>query len=227
MCAEIVKAVITLIVGLALAYFGLRLYFRQKEYEIVKQRYLENSLDIIAGELESISSTFSHNWARCLDILKEYRDAPQMFNRSHLNQGFLEVSASRFNRAAHHRLHVLTGSDIFWSVYQLALSRHMALNSVVVNEIPHAIQAQLDGNISAEPQEIVDQAMVELKPMNEQSDHFATLHNALHRLSTELERDRLSFKTVHKFAKRQAVKAIVNEISVFYADDLKVEVDVP
>lgn len=225
MCAEISKAIVTLIVGLALAYFGLRLYFRQKEYEIVKQRYLENTLDIIAGELESISSTFSHNWARCLDVLKEYRDAPKLFNRLHLTQGFLELSGSRFNRAAHHRLHVLTGSDIFWNVYQLALSRHTALNSVVVNEVPQAIKAQLDGSIDAPPQEIVDQALIELKPMNEQSDHFATLHNALYRLSTELEKDRLSFKKVHTFSKRQTVSAIVKEVSDFYAKDLEVDVD--
>jgi uncharacterized membrane-anchored protein YhcB (DUF1043 family) len=221
MCAEIAKAIAALIVGLALAYFGLRLYFRQKEYEIVKQRYLENSLDIIAGELENISSAFSHNWARCLDILKEYRDAPEIFNRSHLTQGFLELSGSKFNRAAHHRLKVLTGSDIFWRTYQLALSRHMALNSVVVNEIPLAIQAQLDGNVAATPQAIVDHSFAELKPMNEQSDHFATLHNALHRLSTELEKERLSFNKVHKFSKRSAVQSLVKELSDFYAMDLE------
>jgi uncharacterized membrane-anchored protein YhcB (DUF1043 family) len=86
MQAELMKAGITLIVGLALAYFGLRIYFRQREYELVKQRYLEQSLDVISGDLEAISSAFNHNWAHCLNILKEYRDAPGTFDQAHLSQ---------------------------------------------------------------------------------------------------------------------------------------------
>lgn len=203
-----------------MAYFGLRLYFRQKEYEIVKQRYLEQSIDVISGELESISSAFSHNWARCLDLLKEYRDAPQLFEKEKLNRGFLKLNGAQFNRVAHHRLQVLTGSQIFWQIYQLALSKHLGLNSIVVNEIPHAIKAQIEGNTSVTSDQLVDAASIQLKPMPQASDHFAPLHQAMVQISRLLECERLSFDKVDSFAKKSAVIKIVRDISEHYATDL-------
>ena len=220
MLAEITKLLGTLGVGILLAYFGLRLYFRQKEYEIVKQRYLEQSLDVIAGELESLSSTLNHNWARCLVLLKEYRDSPHLFEVQKLQTGFLDLHGTHFNRSAHHRLQVLSGTDVFWRVYQLALSRHLGLNSVAANEIPHAVKAQLDGNANASVEQIVEVAMQELKPMPRESDRFAPLHSALVQLSRLLERERLSFDKVETFARKPEVVQIVRDISAHYASDL-------
>ena len=227
MQAELIKAGTTLIVGLALAYFGLRIYFRQREYELVKQRYLEQSLDIIAGDLEAISSAFSHNWARCLDILREYRDAPGTFEQAQLSRGFLDLGSFKFNRIAHLRLQALTGSDVFWNAYQLALSRHMALNSLVVIEVPHAIRAQLNGKLQATSDEVVAEAMKELEHLTEKSDHFATLQNALHNLSALLERESLSFKRVAEFAKKPRVVVLIKQVGDFYANALKDLVPAP
>ena len=221
MLDEATKLLGTLGVGVLLAYFGLRLYFRQKEYEIVKQRYLEQSLDIICGELESISSVFNHNWARCLELLKEYRDSPQIFETAKLGRGFLAMNGTQFNRVAHHRLQVLTGSQIFWQIYQLALSQHLGLNSVVVNELPHAIKAQIEGNTNATSDQLVDSAMIELEPMPQASDHFAPLHQAIVQLSRLLECEQLSFDKVATFAKKPAVMRIVKDISEHYASDLR------
>lgn len=103
-CQELFKGLITLVVGLAVAYVGLWLYFRQKEYELVKQRHLEQCIDVIASELELALGTFSHNWARCLQILKDYRDMEVHFDIKQLSAGFLELHSSRFQRIAHFRL---------------------------------------------------------------------------------------------------------------------------
>lgn len=220
MLAEITKLLGTLGVGILLAYFGMRIYFRQKEYEIVKQRYLEQSLDVIAGELESLSSKLNHNWARCLVLLKEYRDSPQLFEVQKLQTGFLDLHGAQFNQSAHHRLQVLSGTDLFWRVYQLALSRHLGLNSIAVDEIPHAIKAQLEGNTNASVEQIVEAATEELEPIPSKSDRFAPLHTALVQLSRLLERERLSFDKVETFAKKPEVVQIVSDISAHYASDL-------
>ena len=227
MLAEATKLLGALGVGVLLAFFSLRLYFRQKEYEIVKQRYLEQSLDVISGELESISSVFSHNWARCLELLKEYRDSPELFDTEKLTRGYLPLSGTQFNRTAHYRLQVLSNSEIFWQVYQMALSRHLGLNSIVANEIPHAIKAQLDGKTTATSAEMVEAMMVELKPMTEKSDHFAPLHTALLKMSRQLECEQLSFATVGNFAKKAPVMNIVKELSAFYASDINDDADAP
>jgi len=208
--------------GLVLAYCGLRIYFLQKEYELVKQRYLEGCLDVVAGELEEITSVFLHNWARSLELVKELRDAPENFEQAHLDQGFLPFRGSNLNHAAHHRLKTLTESKIFWDCYQLALSRHMALNAVAAKEIPHAISEYSSGRLpNAVASEIVQTALIELQPMMSRSNEFALLQDAIQRVALELERSRLSFKKIEAFAKRESIRRIVNELEEHYGPRLR------
>lgn len=221
---EALRAATTIVAGLTLAYFGLRIYFRQKEYELVKQRYLEQCLDVVAGELEEVTGIFLHNWARCLELVKELRDAPQNFDRAHLGQGFLPFRGSNFNQAAHHRLRVLTGSKIFWDSYQLALARHMALNAIVANEIPHAVSEYIAGRLpDSEASTIVETALSELKPMVSKSNEFAPLQDAIRRIAGELERSRLGFGQIEAFAERKNVSQIVKEVDALYGPQLHAE----
>jgi hypothetical protein len=220
MQAEAARAIATLIIALVVAYVGLRIYFRQKEYELVKQRYLEQALDIICGDLAALSNAFGHNWSRCLQVVRAYRDVPQTMDPSEVFIGFVPLGSSNFNAVAHNRLRVLIGSDVFWSLYQLALARYASLNNMVTDEIPRAVQALLNGKIEAKGSEVVDFAQKELKPMMSKSEHFATLAHALHQLSAILERERLSFKMLKKFAERKDVKEIVAGVTKHYAAEL-------
>ena len=207
-----------------LAYFGLRIYFRQKEYEIVRQRYLEQSLDIVAGELEEITAVFLHNWARSLELVKELRDGPDNFDRSHLAQGFLEFKGSRLNYAAHHRLKLLANSKIFWDCYQLALSRHMGMNTVAAKEIPHVLSEYVGGRLpGSEVSEIVEKAFQVLKSMPSVSDKYAVLREAIQIVSWELERSSLSFAQVEEFGTRPTIRDLVRRLEEQYSSEFRPE----
>jgi hypothetical protein len=52
LCIELLKGLFTLATVALGSYIALRVYFRQKEYELVKQRYLEGGADVIAGQVE-------------------------------------------------------------------------------------------------------------------------------------------------------------------------------
>jgi len=219
---ESLRIVASLLAGLALAYFGLRIYFRQKEYELVKQRYLDQGLDIVAGELEEITSVLLNNWARSLELVKELRDSPGNFEKSHLDQDFLPLRGSNFNHAAHHRLKVLIKSHIVWNCYQLALSRHMALNGVAAKEIPHAISEFIAGRLpDAKSEEIAEAAFEQLQPMVSKSNEFALLQDAIQRIAGHFERSRLSFKDVETFAGLDSIRKIVKELEDHYSPMLK------
>ena len=219
---EVLRLVSGVVAGLVLAYCGLRIYFLQKEYELVKQRYLDQCVDVVAGELEEITSVLLHNWARSLELVKELRDAPENFDRAHIEQGFLPLRASKLNHAAHHRLKVLVGSQILWDCYQLALSRHMALNAVAAKEIPHAISEYTSGRLpKAQAIEIVNAAINELKPMASKSNEFALLQDAVQRIAWHLERSRLSFKEVETFARIENIVQIVGELEARYRPMLR------
>jgi hypothetical protein len=218
---ELLRALLTLIAGGLVARLGLSYYFRQKEYEIVKQRYLEQSVDLILSELESISRVFANNWMRALQILKMYRDAPDSFDVAELKSGFIELSATDFHRVAHHRLSSLVQSDIVWTVYQLALSRHSSLNSKATIEVPHAIRMHIAGKLEgASHGEFIKLSFEELRPLNDQSDHFSQLIASLQAISGELERARFGFKDVLKFHKRANIKEAVRILETHYKDDL-------
>lgn len=219
---ESLRIAATALAGIGLAWFGLRNYFRQKEYEIVKQRYLDQSLDVVAGELEEIASSFLNNWARSLELIQELRDSPENFEKSHLDQGFLPLRGSKFNHAAHHRLKKLINSQIVWDCYQLALSRHMALNSIAAKQIPHVISEYIAGRLpETNSSEIVASSFEELKPMANKSGEFALLQDSIQRIASHFERSRLNFKDVEKFGKLANIREIVEQLEIHYAPMLK------
>jgi hypothetical protein len=83
---EIIKGGFTLAAAGLAAWVALRLYFRQKEYELIKQRYLEGSVDIVSAEVEQALGVLMNNWARCLNIVKAYRDERADFDLQELKR---------------------------------------------------------------------------------------------------------------------------------------------
>ena len=69
LCEYVFKGVVALIVALLVAQFGLTIYFRQKEHELVQKRYLEGCIDVLAGELEIAFGAFRHNWIRKTELV--------------------------------------------------------------------------------------------------------------------------------------------------------------
>jgi hypothetical protein len=45
-----------------------------------------------------------HNWARCLNIVKAYRDEKANFDIGELDKGFQNLDFSKIQRIAHHRI---------------------------------------------------------------------------------------------------------------------------
>lgn len=218
---ELLRALLTLAAGALVARFGLYLYFRQKEYETVKQRYLEQSVDLIAAEFENMARIFSHNWARSLDIVKLYRELPgDDFDAAELKSGFLELGTPNFQRVAHHRLSNLIRSNLLWDVYQLALAGHKSLNARVVTEVPLGIRMHREGRLTSSREEFLHETSDILKPLSDESDRFAHLLAALQVIAAELERSPLRFKDISEFHSRKAILDALGKLRSEFAVDL-------
>ena len=63
------------------AYFaywlGMKAYFRQKEYENVRTRYLECGIELVCSQIDYALGVYRHNWMLALRTLKQYRDVEQ------------------------------------------------------------------------------------------------------------------------------------------------------
>lgn len=220
-CLEVLKGLITLTAPIIAAIIALRLYFRQKEYELIKQRYLEGAVDVVSAELEQALGTFSHNWARSINIVKAFRDEKSHFDPTELHKGFLTFDSSRFHRIAHHRIGNLTGSQSIWRIYQIAMAFCLNANSKLTKEIPEAIRLKLTATEIASDENTIAAAMfAELQRIDDESHKFASLIRELHQLGLLLETERLNFRTLAKFSKRKEVREMEERLKADFAEDL-------
>ncbi len=218
---ELLKAAFALAVGLLVARVGLAYYFRQKEYETVKQRYLEQSVDLVASELESVSRAFSHNWARSLELLRLYRELPGLeFDPEELKKGFVELHSTNFQQIAHHRLTTLLRSNIIWEIYQLSLAGHKHLNQKVTVEFVQGIRLHHAGRLNLAHKQFIAESEALLKPLNDESDRYAYLLLTLQVIAAELEQSKFRFKEIKKFHKRKNVVTALENLKGRFADEL-------
>jgi hypothetical protein len=218
---ELIKGAFILAAAGLAAWIALRLYFRQKEYELIKQRYLEAAVDIVAAEVEQALGVVSHNWTRCLNIVKAFRDEKSDFDVKELEKGFLELDSSRFHRVAHHRIGNLTGSQLIWQIYQLAIAFAGNANTKITKEIPETLRLKLTTNrITSELGDIAAGMFDELKHIDNESHKFACLIRELHALGLMLETQHLNFKSISRFPERAEVKNLLKRLQTEFSDEL-------
>jgi len=212
-CTEIIRGLFTLVSVAAGAYVALKLYFRQKEYELVKMRYLEGAVDILAAELEATLGTLSHNWSRCLQICKSFRDTDSHFDLAELKSGFRELDSSNFHEIAQHRLSSLVGADVLWDAYQAAMAHANSANNMFTREIPEAIRLRLTTTLMCLPaKDMAEQMMHDLKKKHDAGLKFAGLIRALYGIGLILESEKLRLKAVAQFASRPDVKQLMQSV---------------
>jgi hypothetical protein len=205
---------LTLLAVSSTAWLAIRAYYTQKEYELILNRYLEGSLDLLASDLQMIVTIFNHNWARCLAIIKSYRDLGDDFDLNELSKGFLELTSSNPNIIAHHRLNSLTGTMNYWNYYQHATSYYTGANSVITKEIPEVIRVKVSGElINNSHHEIIESAFQTAREQNEKSHVYVQLISEFQDLATALETERFTFKNLINFKKNKNVKISLKRVS--------------
>ena len=203
------------------AWLGLKIFLKQKEFELVKQRYLEGSLDDITAHVEETLGVYNHNWARCLNILKAFRDQGNSFDVAESQLGFLALDSSAFHITPHHRLRVLTGSEVFWNVYQHALAFATNANAIVTKEIPDTIRLKLTTDeISATTESIVENALSHLHKLHEESFEYGILTQELLNIADTLQAEPMKLKNIYKFRKKPEVISAIERLERSFSNKL-------
>lgn len=217
--AAIVGGVAT-VAAAAIALWGaISMYFRQKEHELVQKRYLEEGIDVVIATAEAALNIYSHNWARCAEILKSFRDL-QGIRPEELSTGFLPLVSSRFALTAHYRLNVVVASPEIWECFQLVLSFVQVSNAVLCEEIPLAMKAQLSGQVQATREEIVEAGLATLKDLDERSHRYHIVPAELHRIARLLEEQRFRLKGIAKLRHHEVVVDVVARLKDTFEDKL-------
>jgi hypothetical protein len=211
---ELLKAIIPFVAALLAAYFGLRTYFRQKEYELVKQRYLDQGVDLIAKDLDESFGIVSSNWKRFLEIARLLRDSPTTFKREELSKGFQARDVRNFSRVAHQRVGRLIGSKIIWQKSQQALGYVDTSNFALSHEFPTAIQLMLDQRLRGEDlQKSLDLLVQRAIAINSQQAEFGQLFEELNELAYILETSKLGYGQVKTIKHLRSVASISDRLN--------------
>jgi len=223
-CEIILKGLVTFLAAVGAAWVGVRIFFRQKEYEIVKNRYLDCGVDLVVTELENNLGILDHNWARSLNIVKSFRDTKELFDVSELDKGFIELDSSQFQVVANHRLDILVGSKIYWEVFQSAQAFVSTSNSIITKEVTNTIRLKLTTDkVTKTTDELAEYLFKLLKGINEDSHRYANLQHKLLRVADILEREKLSFNKVEEFRHKPEICKITQQLKDEYAKELSIE----
>jgi hypothetical protein len=214
---EYIKALGPVVALLLGPWIAMLVYYRQKEYETTKQRYLEGCLDVLAGQLQVTLGTVSHNYARCIGLCKAYRDYGNDFDIADLSKGFLDLDNSKFYQTEHYRLRTLIQSDIAWSFYQAALAYAASADATLRKEIPDAMRMRCKNPAGTSSRETDAEKMLsEARNVHDCSFVYATLQHELNALAAILEREKLGKAEVQAFARRAEVKNAVERLQLAY-----------
>ena len=211
----------TILAALIAVGAGIWAFYRQREYELVQKRYLEEGLDVIISTAENALFTYHHNWARCLELLKSFRDVEAM-KPEELDVGFLQLPADRFALTANYRVNQIVNSGTVWRVFQLIIAFAQNACSVARDEIPAALKLKLTTDqIQASRKEMFDEAAKVLKELDKKSHHFYVFFGQLQDISMLFEEQKFALKNIRALRTHPTVVGAIAKLEKEYADDLK------
>ena len=199
---------------------GIWAFYRQREYELVQQRYLEEGLDVVIATAENALYTFHHNWARCLELLKSFRDVEHM-KAEDFDSGFLHLPTDRFALTANYRVNQIVDSPTVWRVFQLITAFSQTACSVARDEIPAALKIKLTTDeVKASRKVMVDEAMKLLEELDTKARHFYAFIGHMQDIAMLLEEQKFALKQIRTLRKHPAVIEALAKLEDRYANEL-------
>jgi hypothetical protein len=206
---DVVKGILPFVAGFVAAYFALRTYFRQKEYELVKLRYLDEGVDRIEKDLDLAFGLLCTNFKRFADNLHKTEQNPHKVFTEKLYEGFKSPEVGNFSRIAHQRVSRLIGNDSILLSSQEALAFVDATNHKLSVVFPHKLLQSMERGTSILDREgLIIDVKRQAVELNAQQSRFNQLFIELDGLAHLLETKKLSYKQVSDFKQLSAVESI-------------------
>lgn len=215
----IIQIVVPIIGAFVLYWLGMVAYFKQKEYEYVKIKYIDGCVETLASHYEHCLYILSNNWSRLLEVAKQYRDLGDHFDMKEIDKGFLPITDNVFNLGAQYRLQHLVNSDIFWKAGQLLLADVRSYNSTIVNDLRKGINIlHLDHAEKEKKFSFCNLIEEKFKESNDGCNRHYVLLQCLYDIIREIERNRLTLKEVDEFSNNKIVEDSIKKLADEYKE---------
>jgi hypothetical protein len=214
------------IVGASLAaLFGILIFFRQKEYELVRKRYLEDGIDEIVDQTAKALHLYQQNWTRCFLILKTYRDLKDDTPKELYSEPFPTADPNAFLSTKHFLLQQLIRDSVFYDACQMLLVFiHDAVN-IFKNDLCAAIRIQIEGgrsnNIKPEQRErLIEAYLKRLNELDKEIQPYWVMLGNLQAISFVLERQRFTFKKLKNFHENETVISCTKKVRDLFGKEI-------
>src|SRR6266571_8600961 len=213
-------------IALLLGYFlGVAAYFRQKEYELVRKRYLEEGVDVISEQVDQALNLFWKNWSRALSLLKQFRSLGGNLDRKLYSEGWLALEPTILATRPNYRLHLLVRDEVFYNVSQLVHAWVENANKFIVEDLCVAMKLRVEGvpglEVRTPDQEIIKTYTDRLVKLQNEAERYYQLIRHLENVAGVLEQEKLSFKKLRSFHTYPVVTQGIAELKKIFYDDLK------
>jgi hypothetical protein len=213
---------IPLLAALLVYLLGRRAYFRQKEYELITKRYLDEGLDAISRSVESSLATFRHNWWQSTVVLKHFRDLERDTPKDLYADPYLIPKTAHFEFWRDYRIQDLVGDQVFNRARQYLDAFEKESYAFFKYDLGTAVLIAIEGgkslSVHGSIKDMVDSYIKEVEALDKRSKRFYTLLGCLQKLSAILQTERFSFRALRRLGNRKSVKSIVARLKEEFPD---------
>lgn len=208
-----VTALITYLLGSAA-------YFQQKEYEAVRKRFLDDTLDLFTSHIEHCLSIHRMNWQASLAILKRFKDGGTKTPTDDLMSRVHRVAHDNLHIAAAHRMGILLdGNTSFFSMQQLLVAFTEEGAAFLEDDLICAIRLATDGRIpESKLPGTCEEYLAKIKALNGEAKPFYQLLIQASTIAHIFESQRRpTYRIVRKFSKRRDVQQALTKVDELLA----------
>jgi len=200
-----------------LAYlFARAAYFRQKEYELVVRRYLNECLDEISASVDKALALYRHNWWQGTVVLKHFRDLGPDMRKDLYQNVFIEPSPYQYKISCFYRLEDLVGGDVFDIAQQYLDAFTREAYAFFQDDLSQAVRLFIKGsktiNFKATKEELISTYEEQILRLDSKVKRFYVYLHELQNLASIVQTKRFTFKSIKKIQNQKDVEEIVNRM---------------
>jgi len=193
------------------AWIAIAVIYRQREYEIIRERYLSNGFDKASASLSESIGITRNNWARALYLLKTYQKLGQNFDISELEKEFSGFNVGQLEPVANQHVAYLIDDRSVWEGFQKSMACFKSANDFLMIELPQVIRHNQNAD-EAKRGEIATEAEKELTKIDNKLYEIHILISYVVSIGQMFERERFQFKKLSDFASLDDVQEAKSEI---------------
>ena len=206
-------------------YLGRYAYFRQKEYELITERYLTEGIDAISRNVDRSLALFRHNWWKSTVVLKYFRDLGKDMRPDLYKAPFLEPDPSLFEIWRDYRLVDVVGDDIFNRAHQSLDAFIRSTYAFFQDDLGAMVRVTIEGGkeleVKALRELMISEYMGEVENLDNQAKRYYVLLGELQKISSLIQTERFSFSNLKKLKERPEVQDCIATLKKEFADTLE------